>query len=132
MENEYKNFVQRLTMPLPENPCGWNSNSVVKILERREYTGCTVNFKTYTNSIWDKKKRVNTAENQSVFYGTHEALVPIDVFDKVQQIRQNRQRKTRTGYTSTFSGLVFCADCGEKLYYGATNNGKREGAFEES
>ena len=114
---------------LPENPCGWNSNSVVKILERREYTGCTVNFKTYTNSIWDKKKRVNTAENQSVFYGTHEALVSVDVFDKVQQIRQNRQRKTRTGYTSTFSGLVFCADCGEKLYYGATNNGKREGAF---
>ena len=115
--------------PLPENPCGWNSNSVVKILERREYTGCTVNFKTYTNSIWDKKKRVNTVENQSVFYGTHEALVSVDVFDKVQQIRQNRQRKTRTGYTSTFSGLVFCADCGEKLYYGATNNGKREGAF---
>ena len=37
--------------PLPENPCGWNSNSVVKILERKEYTGCTVNFKTYTNSI---------------------------------------------------------------------------------
>lgn len=53
----------------------------------------------------------------------------MDVFDKVQEIRQNRLRKTRTGYTSTFSGLVFCADCGEKLYYGATNNGKREGAF---
>ena len=64
-----------------------------------------------------------------MFYGTHEALVSVDVFDKVQQIRQNRLRKTRTGYTSTFSGLVFCADCGEKLYYGATNNGKREGAF---
>ena len=113
----------------PENPCGWHGSTVVAILERREYTGCTVNFKTYTNSIWDKKKRVNTVENQSVFYGTHEALVSVDVFDKVQQIRQNRQRKTRTGYTSTFSGLVFCADCGEKLYYGATNNGKREGAF---
>ncbi len=112
-----------------EDPCRWNCNSVVHILERREYTGCTVNFKTYTNSIWDKKQRETPIENQAVFYGTHEAIVSVDVFDKVQQIRQNRQRKTRTGYTSTFSGLVFCADCGEKLYYGATNNGKREGAF---
>ena len=112
-----------------EDPCRWNCNTVVHILERREYTGCTVNFKTYTNSIWDKKQRENPVEKQSIFYGTHEALVSVDVFDKVQQIRQNRLRKTRTGYTSTFSGLVFCADCGEKLYYGATNNGKREGAF---
>ena len=113
----------------PENPCGWNGSTVVHILERREYTGCTVNFKTYTNSIWDKKQRETPIEKQSVFYGTHEAIVDVDTFDKVQQIRQQRQRKTKSGCTSTFSGLVYCADCGEKLYYGATNNGKREGAF---
>ena len=113
----------------PENPCGWNGSTVVHILERREYTGCTVNFKTYTNSIWDKKQRETPVEKQSVFYGTHEAIVDVDTFDKVQQIRQQRQRKTKSGCTSTFSGLVYCADCGEKLYYGATNNGKREGAF---
>ncbi|BFL40138.1 recombinase family protein [Clostridia bacterium UC5.1-1D1] len=113
----------------PENPCGWNGSTVVHILERREYTGCTVNFKTYTNSIWDKKQRETPIEKQSVFYGTHEAIVEVDTFDKVQQIRQQRQRKTKSGCTSTFSGLVYCADCGEKLYYGATNNGKREGAF---
>lgn len=46
---------QKTTHPLPENPCKWSDSSVVKILERREYTGCTVNFKTFTNSIWDKK-----------------------------------------------------------------------------
>ena len=113
----------------PENPCGWNGSTVVHILERREYTGCTVNFKTYTNSIWDKKQRETPIENQAVFYGTHEAIIEVDTFDKVQQIRQHRQRKTKSGCTSTFSGLVYCADCGEKLYYGATNNGKREGAF---
>ena len=113
----------------PENPCGWNDSTVVHILERREYTGCTVNFKTYTNSIWDKKQRETPIEKQSVFYGTHEAIVDVYTFDKVQQIRQQRQRKTKSGCTSTFSGLVYCADCGEKLYYGATNNGKREEAF---
>ncbi len=115
--------------PVPENPCGWNSSTVVHILERREYTGCIVNFKTYTNSIWDKKQRDNPVENQAVFYDTHEAIVPEDVFEKVQQIRQQRHRKTKSGRTSMYSGLVFCADCGEKLYYGATNNGKTEGAF---
>jgi DNA invertase Pin-like site-specific DNA recombinase len=113
----------------PENPCGWHSSTVVAILERREYTGCIVNFKTYTNSIWDKKQRETPIEEQAVFYGTHEAIINEDVFEKVQQIRQQRHRKTKSGCTSTFSGLVYCADCGEKLYYGATNNGKREGAF---
>jgi len=98
-------------------------------LERREYTGCTVNFKTYTNSIWDKKQRDNPLEKQAVFEDAHEAIIEKDIFDKVQIIRGQRQRKTKSGCTSTFSGLMYCADCCEKLYYGATNNGKREGAF---
>ena len=115
--------------PVPENPCGWNSSTVVHILERREYTGCIVNFKTYTNSIWDKKQRDNPIENQAIFYDVHEAIIEADVFERVQEIRQQRHRKTKSGRTSMYSGLVFCADCGEKLYYGATNNGKTEGAF---
>ena len=100
--------------PTPDEPCRWSCNSVVKILERREYTGCIVNFKTYTNSIWDKKQRLNDAENQAVFYDTHEPIIAEEVFEKVQQIRQQRHRKTKSGRTSMFSGLVFCADCGEK------------------
>ena len=70
--------------PAPETPFGWNGNSVVKILERREYTGCTVNFKTYTNSIWDKKQRHNSDEDKAIFYDTHEAIVSEEVFEKVQ------------------------------------------------
>ncbi len=114
---------------MPENPYRWSENSVVKILERREYLGCTVNFKTYTNSIWDKKQRKTPVDKQAVFYGTHERIIEDDVFQKVQEIRQQRHRKTKSGRTSMFSGLVFCSDCGEKLYYGATNNGKTSGAF---
>lgn len=109
--------------PEPENPYDWHSSTVVAILERREYTGCTVNFKTYTNSIWDKKQRETPIEKQAVFPGTHEAIVEMDVFEKVQEIRQQRHRMTRTGRSSMFSGLVHCADCGAKMQYGSSNNG---------
>lgn len=74
------------------DPYYWNTNTVVHILERREYTGCTVNFKTYSNSIWDKKQRETPLEKQAVFYGTHPAIIEQEVFDKVQEIRQQRHR----------------------------------------
>lgn len=101
----------------PESPYQWRSSGIVKILERREYTGCTVNFKTYTNSILDKKTRKNPVEKQAVFYGTHEAIIAQEVFDKVQEIRQQRHRMTKVGRSNMFSGLVYCADCGKRLYF---------------
>ena len=109
--------------PSPEtaDPYHWNTNTVVHILERREYTGCTVNFKTYTNSIWDKKQRENPMENRKIFYNTHPAIVSLEVFDKVQEIRQQRHRRTATGKSNMFSGLVFCNDCKQKLYYSTTS-----------
>ena len=103
------------------DPYHWNTNTVVHILERQEYTGCTVNFKTYTNSILDKKQRENPEENRAVFYNTHPAIVDLDVFDKVQEIRQQRHRRTKTGKSHMFSGLVFCADCKAKMRYCTTN-----------
>ena len=109
--------------PSPEtaDPYHWNTNTVVHILERREYTGCTVNFKTYTNSIWDKKQRETPVEKQAVFYNTHPAIIEQEVFDKVQEIRQQRHRRTKTGKSSLFSGMVYCADCGAKMRYCTTN-----------
>ena len=109
--------------PSPEtsDPYHWNTNTVVHILERREYTGCTVNFKTYTNSIWDKKQRDNPMENRKIFYNTHPAIISLEVFDKVQEIRQQRHRRTATGKSNMFSGLVFCNDCKQKLYYSTTS-----------
>jgi len=105
-----------------ENPCKWSNTTVVKLLARREYTGCLVNFKTYTNSIWDKKKRENDAENQVVIPNAHPALIGQEVFDKVQEIRQQRHRRTKIGKTSLFSGLVYCADCKQKLYYSTSSH----------
>ena len=109
-------YAQRAGKPLPEKPYHWDPKSVAGILERPEYTGCTVNFKTYTNSIWDKKQRDNPLEKQAIFPNTHEVIIEEAVFEKVQQVRQQRHRNTRTGRSSIFSGLVYCADCGEKLY----------------
>ena len=104
----------------PENPYRWHESTIVSILERKEYIGATVNFKTYTNSIWDKKQRENPEENRVIFYNTHPAIIEQEVFDKVQEIRQQRHRRTATGKSSPFSGLVFCADCKQKLYYSTT------------
>ena len=107
--------------PESEDPYHWCTETVIGILERQEYTGCTVNFKTYTNSIWDKKQRENPAENRAVFYNTHPAIIEPEVFDKVQKIRQQRHRRTKTGKSHMFSGLVFCADCKAKMRYCTTS-----------
>lgn len=62
---------------------------------------------------------------------THEAIIPEDIFEKVQVLRQNRQRRSKTGKTSLFSGMAYCTDCGEKLYYCTANNfEKRQDFFE--
>ena len=105
----------------PENEHRWHESTVAYILEYMEYTGCTVNFKTYTNSIYDKKQRENPMENRRIFYNTHPAIISLEVFDKVQEIRQQRHRRTKTGKSSLFSGMVYCSDCGAKMRYCTTN-----------
>ena len=109
----------------PENEYRWHESTVAYILEYMEYTGCTVNFKTYTNSIYDKKQRENPMENRKIFYNTHPAIISLEVFDKVQEIRQQRHRRTATGKSNMFSGLVFCADCGKPLVLHRASTMKR-------
>lgn len=102
---------------MPENLYRWSQKSIVGILERREYTGCTVNFKTYTKSLKFKKRMENPKENQRIFEGTQPAIIEMGQWERVQALRENKRRPTKTGKTSVFSGLVRCADCGAKLYY---------------
>ncbi len=102
---------------IPDDPCKWVSDTVAYILERKEYLGHTVNFKTCTQSYKSKKKLWNPEEKQMVFENTHEAIIAIDVWEKVQALRKNKRRPNRTGKTNMFSGIAYCADCGEKLYY---------------
>ena len=102
---------------MPENLYQWCAKSVAGILERREYTGCTVNFKTYTKSLKFKKRMENPVENQKVFEDTQPAIIEKGQWERVQELRKNKRRPTKTGRTSMFSGLLYCADCGAKLYF---------------
>ena len=106
----------------PDNPFHWMRDTIANILERPEYKGHTVNFKTYKQSYKSKKTCYNPEEKQLVFENTHEAIIDADTWARVQELRKNKRRPTRTGKTNMFSGIVRCADCGEKLYYCTSKN----------
>lgn len=101
---------------VPDDKCDWSSRTIGDILAHREYTGCTVNFKTHKKSYKIKKNIENDPSEWMVFEGTHEAIIDKDTFDTVQRIRDGRRRWTPMGEMPALFGMVFCADCGKKLY----------------
>lgn len=101
----------------PQAPCKWVYQSVSNILERVEYLGHTVNFKTTKKSYKSKKVIINGDDKRMVFENTHPALIDQDTFDRVQAIRKGKCRHTKIGSVGLFSGLLFCADCGSKMYH---------------
>ncbi|MEY8318305.1 recombinase family protein [Oscillospiraceae bacterium 50-58] len=113
----------------PIHPCNWSSATVADILDRQEYTGDTVNFRSFSQSFKQKKRLDTPQEDWKVFPDTHPAVIDRETFALVQELRQHRRRPTKSGIVSMFSGLLYCADCGEKLYYSCTNNYKREQAY---
>ncbi len=110
-------YAQQKGKPLPERPCHWIEQSVVNILERMEYTGCTCNFKTYSKSYKLKKRIPNALEDMFILPDTQEAIVPKEQWDRVQELRQHKRRMTKAERQGLFSGLVVCADCGCKLHF---------------
>ena len=113
---------------LPDNPYNWNENSIVGILERMDYCGHTVNFKSYSKSHKLKKRIPTTKEQQAIFRNTHEAIVEEAVFERVQELRANKRRPTKAERQGLFSGLVYCADCGSKLHFATCKsfNGRQD------
>jgi len=108
-----------------KDPCGWGSSTVVHILKKREYLGHTVNFKTRKH-FKDKKSRYVDESEWTIFENTHEPLIDQETFDNVQRIRSNvRRYPDGWGEAHPLTGLMYCADCGGKMYVHRTNNGKR-------
>ena len=116
-------YAQRAGKPLPEKPYHWDPKSVAGILERPEYTGCTVNFKTYSKSHKLKKRLYNVPENQRIFPNTQPAIIDEQVFVRVQELRENKRRPSKQAERQgLFSGLLYCADCGSKLHFATGKN----------
>ena len=108
------------------NPCKWTNETVSRILERIDYLGHTVNFKTSKPSFKSKKKVWNNPSEWVIFENTQEPIIEESVFLVVQNIRQARRRPTKMGDMGMFSGLVYCADCGGKMYLCRANHFKPE------
>ena len=106
----------------PDDPYDWAPRTISGILERQEYLGHMVNFRTHRQSYKSKKKIENPQSEWKIFENTHDAIVDEETFYRVQELRKNKRRPSRTGKSNMFSGIVRCADCGEKLYYCTSNS----------
>ena len=104
---------------------GWGSSTICNLLEKREYLGHTINFKTRKH-FKDKKSHYVPEDEWTIFENTHEPIIDQQTFDLVQKIRGNvRRYPDGWGEAAPLTGLLYCADCGGKMYVHRTNNGKR-------
>ena len=94
----------------------WGNETIAHILEKAEYCGHTVNFRTHVKSYKNKKRVDNPKEDWLIFENTHEAIITQQEFDLVQELRKNKRRPTKHEEVNPFSGICYCADCGKKLY----------------
>ncbi|MCW6701106.1 recombinase family protein [Anaerococcus sp. NML200537] len=113
--HQSKNFVY---------PYRWCSSTIASILKKKEYLGHTVNFKTRKH-FKDKKSKYVSEDKWLIFENTHEAIIDQETFDNVQRIRGNVKRyPDGWGEYHPLTGLMYCADCGSKMYVHRTNNYK--------
>lgn len=100
-----------------KEPYAWTCETVKNILCNEVYLGHTINCRTTTVSYKDKRKIDRPPEEQYRFENTHEAIIDKDTWDIAQKVRESKRRKNATGEVSKYSGLLFCADCGNKMYF---------------
>ena len=110
----------------PGYECKWATNTVVHLLENREYTGCLVNFKTEKPSYKLKHSIENPPEKQAVFENHHEPIIDRETWERVQELRKQRIRPNRYDEVGLFSGILFCADCGSVMYQQRYQTDKRK------
>ena len=105
-------------------PYKWSATTVGLILSKPEYCVHTVNFRTYRESYKEKAQLWKAKEDWLIFPDTHEAIIDQATFDKVQELRKTVRRYDKTGEPNPLTGLVYCADCGSKLYNKRRFSGK--------
>ena len=98
------------------NPYNWSGYIVGQILSKPEYMGHTVNFRSHKQSYKDKNAVMNPKEDWLIFENTHEAIVDAETWELAQKLRKTPRRHDTLGEANPLTGLVFCADCGAKIY----------------
>ena len=125
----YQSIKRKCAHKVHVGSCHWDKTTVVNILENRQYTGCAVNFKSSTVSFKVHKKIYFDESEQVIIPNMQEPIISEEDWLKVQELRKNKRRPTKTGRTSLFSGLVFCPDCGAKLHFCASKSLRRDQEF---
>ena len=103
-----------------KDPCKWSKCTIQKVLAQQEYCGDVINFKTYSKSFKNKTRMDNPRENWVIFRNVHEPIIEREIFEQVQKLTENtkrRQPKRKNGPKNIFSDMLYCADCGKKLWY---------------
>lgn len=108
---------RRIRNTIPENPYFWDHKTVSAILANRQYTGCTVNFKSTTVSYKVHKTVHRDEKDWQIIPNTQEAIIDEPTWLRVQELRKTKRRPTKAGHTSLFSGLVYCPDCGARMHF---------------
>ena len=112
----------RISREPQENPCRWCNTTVANILHNQQYTGCAINFKTTTVSYKVHERIRKPKEEWLIIPNAQEPIIDEETFQRVQEIREHRKRRTSTGKKSILTPKMFCGDCGSKLYYHAGRN----------
>ena len=122
MNSRKRSYAKRDGKATQNNLYRWDYKSIAGILEHPKYMGCTVNCKAYSKSRKLKKRLQNAPENYHIFPNTQPEIIEEKVFERVQELRANKRRLAKTGKQGLFSGLLYCSDCDEKLYFCTTNS----------
>ena len=120
-----KNRMVETKMDLSE-PYIWCGSTVTVILSKPEYAGHTVNFRTYKESYKDKNYKRNSEDKWKIFENTHEPIIEQGLFEAVQRLKGTPRRIDTTGEANPLTGIVFCADCGAKLYNSRQSSGQHK------
>lgn len=120
---------RKVTLRANDMPDAWADQTVGAILGYWEYLGYTVNFKTKKKSFKSKKVLLMPSDEWQIFKGTQEPIIDEETFWAVQKIREGKRHLDRLGETSPFSGMLFCGDCGSRLYLRRQRNPKQKDYF---
>jgi DNA invertase Pin-like site-specific DNA recombinase len=99
-----------------EHPYGWCYNTVGTMLSRLEYCGHVVNFKGEVSHFKEKRWKRNPPETWKIFENAHEAIISPETFTTVQRLRETVRRPNNKGEANPLTGIVYCVDCGRKMY----------------